>query len=67
MRGTIIIVNTVLTIIIVSWEDVSGHFSSPQWKGGGIDGGVIPPWWATGSSDDVSHILFGTHHGRWSE
>ena len=25
-----------------SWEDASGHFSSHQWKGGGIDGRVNP-------------------------
>ena len=33
-----------------SWEDVSGYFSSHQWKGGGIDGRVSP---RTGSSDRI--------------
>ena len=32
------------------WEDVSGHFSSRQWKGGGIDRWVSP---RTGSSDRI--------------
>ena len=47
-------------------EYVSGHFSSRQWKGGGIDGRVGPRTGASdrmlvgaGFSDDVSHILDG--------
>ena len=36
--------------IYVFWEDVSGYFSSHQWKGGGIDGRVSP---RTGSSDRI--------------
>ena len=31
-----------------SWEDAFGHFSSSQWKGGGIDGRVGP---RTGASE----------------
>ena len=36
--------------IYVFWEDVSGYFSSRQWKGGGIDGRVSP---RTGTSDRI--------------
>ena len=44
-----------------SRKGVSGHFSSSQWKGGGIDGGVSP---RTGTSDRI--VL--THcvgHSSW--
>ena len=54
-----------------SWKDVSEHFPSSQWKGGGIDGWVSP---GTGTSDrivlahSVRHasrlLLVGSRHGR---
>ena len=44
-----------------SWEDVSGHFPSNQWKGEGIDGRVNP---RTGTSDRIVLVHCAGHASR---